>query len=87
MELFEINSLIVTLVKDKKICSKEYFRMKKSIINKTMLIMYNHYENLDKPEDLRSIMNTIICEKKANRYIDDVITKYRLIRLSPFDEE
>ena len=50
-------------------------------------LMQNHYENLDKPEDLRSIMNTIICEKKANRYIDDVITKYRLIRLSPFDEE
>jgi hypothetical protein len=86
LKLCRLDSSIDSLVRDEKICSKDYFKMKKNIVNKAMHIFYDSDSNLDKPENIRKIINSRNCERKANLYVEEKIMKYRLIKFYPIDE-
>jgi hypothetical protein len=82
-----MDSFIISLVYDKKICTRDYFLTKKMIVNKSMSFFSDPNRNLDKPEKIRCFINSRICERKANRYVDNMIVKFRLMKLEPINEE
>ena len=82
-----MDSFIISLVNNKKICTRDYFLTKKIIVNKSMSFFSDPNRNLDKPEKIRYVINSRICERKANRYVDNMIVKFRLMKLKPINEE
>jgi tagatose-1,6-bisphosphate aldolase len=82
LKLCRLDLSIDSLVRDEKICSKDYFKMKKNIVNKAMHIFYDSDSdsNLDKAENIRKIINSRNCERKANLYVEEKIMKYRLMK-------